>query len=267
MWFFIRLDAYRPEPRKLIAYTFLLGCISTIPALILEGIFLDEAIFDSSVDFDSFAVAMLLVVGPVEEVCKFAVVRWLPYRSLYFDEPVDGLTFAAAASLGFASLENLGYILAFGPEVMLVRAPISTLAHLVFGSIWGYGLGLHVQSGYNRTFTVVTAILIAAIVHGAFNAGAFANPAISILIVIAGSYWAVSRFQWGRRISPFRHKRNYPQVRCSSCHGLIRITSSYCRFCGVQASRNTESLICGYCGHQNRQDSAYCTSCGDLLMK
>lgn len=122
------------------------------------------------------------------------------------------------------------------------------------------------QSSYNRTSIVVAAILIAAFVDGAFNVGVFANPIIAILIVIAGGYWAVSRFRWGRRISPFRHKRNYPQIRCSSCHSLIRITSSYCRFCGIQGSRSAESLFCGYYGHQNRRDAAYCTDCGDLLM-
>ena len=73
---------------------------------------------------------MLLVVGPVEEFSKFAVVRLKAYRSLYFDEPMDGLVYAAAASLGFASLENVLYVVDFGPEVMIVRAPVSTVAHL-----------------------------------------------------------------------------------------------------------------------------------------
>ena len=152
LWFFLRRSSYRPAPRKLIAWTFGLGCLSTVPAVVIETVFLDEGIVAQEIEFATIVTSMLLVVGPVEEFCKFAAVRWLAYKSRYFDEPIDGLVYAGAASLGFASLENVIYVLEFGPDVMLLRAPISTLGHLVFGSIWGYGLGLHVQSGYNPLF-------------------------------------------------------------------------------------------------------------------
>ena len=87
------------------------------------------------------AMAMLFVVGPVEETSKFLAVRLGAFRSLYFDEPRDGLVYAVAASLGFASLENLVYILQFGPEVMVGRAPLSTLAHVIFRKLLGAGAG------------------------------------------------------------------------------------------------------------------------------
>lgn len=52
-----------------------------------------------------------------------------------FDEPGDGLVYSTAASLGFASLENLFYIVQFGPAVMILRAPLSTAGHVVFGAV------------------------------------------------------------------------------------------------------------------------------------
>ena len=164
LWFFLRQDIYRPEPRRLIALTFALGCLSTIPAAILEGIFLADFELEEGTLLGTTA-AMLLVVGPIEEACKFAAVRLKPYRSLYFDEPIDGLVYAAAASLGFASLENLVYVALFGPTVMILRAPLSTLAHLVFGSIWGYALGVHRASGYSRTGLVVISLALASVAH------------------------------------------------------------------------------------------------------
>ena len=66
---------------------------------------------------------------------------------------MDGLVYAAAASLGFASLENLMYVLAFGPWVMVLRAPLSTLAHVIFGSFWGFPLGRK-NSGESKAFLV-----------------------------------------------------------------------------------------------------------------
>jgi RsiW-degrading membrane proteinase PrsW (M82 family) len=58
---------------------------------------------------------------------------------------MDGLVYGAAASLGFASLENLAFMLMFGPEAILVRGPLTTLAHLVLSSIWSYPLGQTTQ--------------------------------------------------------------------------------------------------------------------------
>ena len=49
LWFFTRLDVYRPAPRRLIAISFFLGCLSTIPAAILEGVFLKDVELDIGV--------------------------------------------------------------------------------------------------------------------------------------------------------------------------------------------------------------------------
>ena len=266
LWFFLRQDVYRPEPRRLIAVTFVLGCLSTIPAIIAEAIFLGDSSLEEGASLQATAAAMLLVVGPVEEACKFAVVRLKPYRSLYFDEPMDGLVYAAAASLGFASLENLGYVARFGPGVMIGRAPLSTLGHVIMGSIWGYALGLHRQSGFRRTGLVVVSLALAAVAHATFNITVFVLPLASVAMVALGGMWTFSRFKWGQRISPFRYRRNYPQVECPSCDRLVRVTSRFCRLCGVLMEPAPRTLFCSLCGNQNRPDASYCTRCGDQLL-
>ncbi len=266
LWFFLRQDVYRPEPRRLIALTFGLGCLSTIPASIAEAIFLGDFDLDEVSSLPVVAAAMLFVVGPVEEASKFAAVRLKPYRSLYFDEPMDGLVYAAAASLGFASLENLGYVAVFGPEVMIGRAPLSTVAHLVFGSIWGYALGVHRTSGSTRAGLVVFSLAIAALTHAVFNIAVFALPVAAVALVGGGGVWAFGRFKWGQRVSPFRYRRNYPEVECPSCARLIRVTSRFCRFCGASIESGPTLLFCGQCGGRNRPDAGYCTGCGDRLL-
>ena len=269
LWFYLRKDVYQPAPRRLIAVTFGLGCLSTIPAAIIEAVFLGDSFFEEAAGFGGVAARMLFVVGPVEEACKFAAVRLKPYRSLYFDEPIDGLVYAAAASLGFASLENLVYVLEFGPEVMIGRAPLSTVAHLVFGSIWGYSLGVHQASGYRRSMLVVTSLVLAACVHAIFNILAFAPfplPLGGVVLAIGGAIWVFGRFKWGQRISPFRYRRNYPEIACPSCGQLIRVMSRFCRFCGVPATQGTGRLFCGHCGEGNQPGAGYCTSCGDRLL-
>lgn len=273
LWFFTRRGVYRPGPRRLLAFTFLLGMVSTIPAGIINSIFLDESILSESTQtsLKSVAVGMLFVVGPAEETCKFMAVRWLAYNSPYFDEPGDGLVYSAAASLGFASLENLFYILTFGPAVMIGRAPLSTAAHVVFGSFWGYALGRQVRADralpWYRHWQVLAGIAVGAVVHGLFNVSLFILWPAALVLFGLGLSWTLGRFRWARRVSPFRYRRNYPQILCPDCNRRIRIISSFCRFCGASVSASNSVIYCGHCSNSNRPDAGYCTHCGDELLR
>ena len=269
-WFFTRRAVYRPGPRRLLVYTFLLGMVSTIPAGIINAIFLDDSILDDTASLSSVATGMLFVVGPAEETCKFLAVRLLAYRSSYFDEPGDALVYSTAASLGFASLENLYYILMFGPAVMIGRAPLSTAAHVVYGTFWGYALGEQVRTGKRHSWQTLAGLTAAAITHGISNVTLFLFWPAKIVLVVVGISWTLGRFAWARRTSPFRYRRNYPTIECHSCHQSIIIISRYCRFCGVAIPSHpiqAAVLTCSYCGQPNRRDASYCIHCGDRLLR
>ena len=266
LWFFIRKDIYRPEPKRLLALTFFLGMVSTIPSGLIEAPFLDESVLSGSGSLASVAMGMLFVVGPAEELAKFLAVRLVPYRSLYFDEPGDGLVYSAAASLGFASLENLYYILSAGPAVMIVRAPLSTLAHVVFGSFWGYALGRQVQQDSGGIKLVLSGLIVGAVVHGSFNVLLLSYPLAAVVLVVVGTWWTLRWYGWAQRISPFRYRRNYPKVACDNCDQRISIISGFCRFCGSPSKPPHSAIFCSKCGNQNRPDAGYCTGCGDQLM-
>lgn len=273
LWFFVRGRAYRPKPRHLLAAAFFLGMLSTIPAGILNTLFIDDDVVAGAANIAATAAAMLFVVGPVEEVSKFLAVRLGPFRSLYFDEPRDGLVYAAAASLGFASLENLLYVLTFGPEVMIGRAPISTLAHVIFGSFWGYALGMQArQEVRGGQLWLWAGLAVAAVVHGVFNilvlTLSVGGALLALLLMGLGLWWILNRLRWAQRVSPFRFRRNYPQVECPGCGRRIFITSRYCNACGRSLSTlRLSALICSNCGNSMRPDAAYCTRCGDRLLR
>ena len=266
LWFFVRLDRLRPSSRRWIALTFLLGMVSTVPAGLVSYILIPEDLFSPNATLASISVSMLLVVGPVEETCKFLAIRLGVYRSLHFEEPMDGLVYGAAASLGFASLENLLYVLTYGPEVMLLRAPFSTLAHLVFGSLWGYGLGLR-RVGHGAR-VVWGSLAGAAVFHGVFNILVFSPaPWLGLILIAVGGVGAYRLFKWGQSVSPFRYQRNVPLTPCIGCGQPIRVHSTYCRLCGVRQSETVHAdLICGNCRHANRHEAIFCTNCGDKLL-
>ena len=135
MWYFYKKDTLEPEPQSFIIKTFLLGALVGIPVTLIELPF----------TFSEFILAVF-VAPVIEEFAKYFVVRKTIYSNVEFDEPIDGIIYAAAAALGFASLENISYLLSayyqnHFEETYVVRALLSVPGHVLFSSMWGYALG------------------------------------------------------------------------------------------------------------------------------
>src|SRR5439155_9175634 len=80
-------------------------------------------------------------VAPTQEAGKVAA-AWPAFLSDHFDEPYDGVVYAAASALGFAALENT-YVLRAHPTglVWIGRTLLALPAHVFFACLWGYALG------------------------------------------------------------------------------------------------------------------------------
>ena len=169
MYLFYRSDRYQREPGILVARTFLVGGL----------VGLAFAFTYSGPSFIRSALVMAVVAAPiVEETAKFLVVKWTVYRRPEFDEPVDGMVYAAAAALGFASVENIVYVLSGYLEsgtgaafyVMAGRSVLSVPAHALFSTIWGLGLGWQKgRRGLKPRLIVLLSLLGAMAMHAAFN--------------------------------------------------------------------------------------------------
>ncbi len=166
---FYRSDRYDPEPKKLVARTFLVGAIvASAMALVYQGL-----------PFVKSAMVMVVFMAPlVEEIAKFLCVRWTVYDRPEFNEPMDGMVYAAAAALGFASIENVVYVLTewfnggpfIGTMVLMARAVISVPAHALFASFWGLALGWSKgRKGLKPIVRVFLGLLSAMVLHGLFN--------------------------------------------------------------------------------------------------
>ncbi len=167
LWYFHSRDAY-PEPAAVVWWTFALGVLSAIPVLMFAlpmGAFL-EGIRDPFLSglYEAFVLASI-----PEEVCKFAVILWYARRHSAFDEPMDGLVYGVAASLGFATLENVLYVAQGGLGVAMLRAVTSIPAHATFGAIMGYYVGqAHFSRGRSRAL-LLKALFIPLLLHGLYD--------------------------------------------------------------------------------------------------
>jgi RsiW-degrading membrane proteinase PrsW (M82 family)/RNA polymerase subunit RPABC4/transcription elongation factor Spt4 len=294
LWLVSKGNKYRPEPKRLIIRTFLLGMAIVIPVafieLALEMPYLISHLreFQSSstdifnhLSLGESAYMAFIVAGFTEELFKFLVVRTTIYKSPYFDEPVDGLVYSSAAALGFSTLENISYMFEFGWSVILVRAPISTVAHVAFSALWGYPLALKKLNKKNATLFLWLGLIGAMAGHGLFDFLAFqqenTQPTImNILLLIAsivlfGGLIAVFviLLKRGQKISPYKDKNADLLMSCPNCRAHIPYYSDFCTFCGARLAKNKAGYpeFCGQCGSELANGMNFCPSCGSQLIK
>jgi protease PrsW len=133
-------DYLHPEPRRMLVLSYFLGAASAAVGLALYRLFEFLGVPD---DPGNTPLAILLycflVIGLIEEGVKFAAARLIVFRTIHFDEPIDGLVYSSAIAIGFASIESLIYTPLLSWPYQLARDVTAPLTHSLFSSIWGFG--------------------------------------------------------------------------------------------------------------------------------
>jgi RsiW-degrading membrane proteinase PrsW (M82 family) len=113
------------------------------------------------------------VIAGSEEGCKYLVLRYYAYRNKAFNEPFDGIIYSVMISMGFATLENIGYVLEFGFQTGILRMFLSVPSHGAFAVLLGYHVGL---AKFHKTPRrrgamqhIIKGLLLAIFFHGAFD--------------------------------------------------------------------------------------------------
>jgi RsiW-degrading membrane proteinase PrsW (M82 family) len=177
-------DKYDREPKIILLKAFLLGGLSIIPAAFME------LFFAKTLDFDELglwnvAIHAFVVVALTEELCKFVMLRFHAYRLPEFNEPFDGIVYASFVGLGFATAENVMYILQGGVSVGVVRMFTSVPAHYAFAVIMGYYVGKAKFESQHRMLHMTRGVFYATFMHGAYDFFIMQKsyPALAILTI------------------------------------------------------------------------------------
>jgi protease PrsW len=171
-------DKYNKEPLGLLVVSFILGMLSIIPAIILEKTFGISMENLGSASLTSVAVFTFCVVALSEEGCKFVVVRWFCFPKKAFDDPFDGIVYTVMVGMGFATLENIGYVMEHGFGTGITRMFLSVPAHATFAIMMGYFVGFAKFNPASRNGYFLLAIVCPVIFHGAFDFFLFAGSSL-----------------------------------------------------------------------------------------
>jgi RsiW-degrading membrane proteinase PrsW (M82 family) len=194
--FILLNDRYDREPTGLLVKIFLMGMLVTLPTIVVE---LLGQTFNVFTGLLGKAVEAFIVVGLAEEYFKRRVVLRYAYYHPAFNEKLDGIVYCSIAALGFATLENIFYVISYytiQPNLWITRALLSVPAHMLLGIIMGYYLALAKycpDPGKCRGY-MAKSLLIPALLHGAFDFVLISEyPLLSLLFIPIVAYlWVTS---------------------------------------------------------------------------
>lgn len=171
LFYIYKKDALQPEPVGQMMKAFGYGCFSCLIAIIIEIpvsyliSFIQIPVFQEILD--AFFVAAVPEEG-VKLLCLYLFFK----QCHFFDEYFDGIVYAVCVGLGFATIENIGYVL--GAEewvhVGIVRALISVPGHYAFAVIMGFYYSLMHFRGFKSRFYKALVFVAPVIFHGIFDA-------------------------------------------------------------------------------------------------
>lgn len=242
LWFYYKKDVYEPEPKKLVIKTFIFGALIAFPVSIIESIFVSPSKIILNGDFLQLFIYAFLVIATTEEFGKFFVVKSVAYNSPEFNEIMDGIVYAVASALGFATLENIFYVMEGGVTTAIARAILAVPGHAFFGGLMGYYMGLAKFNKDKEYSLLGTGLLLSIIAHGTYDFLLFTNTIFAVLVIplMIIIYWIVSKnIEKAEDQSPF--KEPYLQE-------LLIKDGKYCTNCGNQLRPN--ALYCNECGEK-----------------
>jgi ribosomal protein S18 acetylase RimI-like enzyme len=164
-------DVHDREPALNLVISFIWGMLSTIPAALLESTTKD--ITDKSLA--GIALTSFILIALVEEGSKFLALRYYGFNRRSFDEPLDGIVYGIMVSMGFATLENIVYVIEFGVSTALMRIFTAVPAHATFGVIMGYYVGKAKFDPQHRKKLLFRGLLGATLAHGFYDSFLFLN--------------------------------------------------------------------------------------------
>ncbi|MGX7669569.1 PrsW family intramembrane metalloprotease [Plantactinospora sp. DSM 117369] len=199
---FLWLDRYDPEPVKYLAFCLGWGAaVSTFAALRTNTFAADTLELP-------LPVVGVLVAPFIEELTKaLGPLLLLLYQRRKWSGITDGIVYCGLSAVGFAMVENILYfglhgyaegVDQYGPAtgaqnvfgIFILRVLISGFAHPLFTSMTGIGLGIAVRSASRpiRILAPLAGLLLAMMLHGAWNLAATLTQLTGEPLILLYSY-------------------------------------------------------------------------------
>ncbi|MGZ4159413.1 MAG: glutamic-type intramembrane protease PrsW [Neobacillus sp.] len=205
--YFYLKDEYESEPISFVLRTFLYGALLVFPIMFIQHVLMTEHLIKSEI-MDAFLSSSLL-----EEFFKWFILFYAVYQHVEFDEPFDGIVYGVAVSLGFATIENIFYLIANGIEHAMTRALLPVSSHALFGVIMGFYIGKAKFTDGNKAKWVILSLLLPFLLHGFYDFILLSQEHwifIIFLFMIFLWWFGLRKVKMAKILSAKHMKKQYP---------------------------------------------------------
>ncbi|MEG0843200.1 MAG: PrsW family glutamic-type intramembrane protease [Romboutsia sp.] len=170
-WIYLK-DKYEKEPVWVLVKFFILGIIVSIPAILIEDTLMKVDIWTG---YSYYIFLAFVVAALTEEGLKAMILIPTILNEKNFNEKLDGIIYSIFLSLGFATVENIIYILfeknSMALEVGITRAIVSIPAHMMFAITMGYYISKYKFSSetIKKREYLIMSVLVPILLHGLFD--------------------------------------------------------------------------------------------------
>ena len=182
-WIYYKDKYEREPPIKLVEY-FVLGILVSILAIFIE-LYLSK--LNNFNGILSNIYTALFVAALTEEGLKSIILIPMLLREKNFNEKLDGIIYSIFLSLGFATIENIIYLMRERIDLLfslsITRGLISIPSHIMFAITMGYYISKYKFDKYNKKKYLYFAVIIPILLHGVFD-----------FILMIGYRWAIIVF-------------------------------------------------------------------------
>ena len=174
LWWYIWKQDKKKEPTKWLAKATGYGALVIFPVALAEMVISSVLFYPEgspSTLFGTTATAFLVAAVP-EETFKLLALWLVLRRNPYFDEHFDGIVYAVCVGLGFAAIENVGYLFSNIDDWMSVaflRSLMAVPGHYAFAILMGYYYSKYHFIDHSRK-TAALIIVAPVLAHGLYDA-------------------------------------------------------------------------------------------------
>ena len=177
-------DKYEREPLKAVLRAFGLGAAAAIILVVIYVLLnFTSSSSEKELTFASAFVMALWHAAIPEEIIKFLPFLLFIYKNKEFNEWFDGIVYASAISLGFATIENILYVMQADVSTGIIRAVLAVPAHFIMGITQGFFFSL-AKFGNKKVLNISLALIAAILVHAIYDAFIFSGKSIWLTIFI-----------------------------------------------------------------------------------
>lgn len=168
VWYFYSRAIAKSDPVSIVQ-ALCWGSLIALPVQIV-GVVISAAIIHQGNAFTDKLIKSFIGASLIEETIKLVAVYLLTRFGTRPRDLMENVVQGAYVGLGFATIENLSYILESGAGVGIIRAFTAVPCHAFLGAIMGYYLGVAcLARGSQSSIFLLRAWIVPIILHGLYD--------------------------------------------------------------------------------------------------